>query len=110
VTSTRPSGTDWALARGSRPAPDHRGASADELYREAIERLGPLPPSWRGRICCTREWLRRVGRRLDAREQLRTAFDMLGAIGIARSPSAPAASCSTTGDGRAGAPTTRATR
>ena len=32
-------------------------------------------------ICCTGEWLRREGRRIDARAQLRAAHEMLAAMG-----------------------------
>jgi DNA-binding CsgD family transcriptional regulator len=59
------------------------GEAADELYREAIERLG------RSRIVVHHarahlvygEWLRRENRRLDAREQLRRARDMFHDMG-----------------------------
>jgi DNA-binding CsgD family transcriptional regulator len=82
---TTASGTDLALgieagARALLAGDD----VADELYIEAIERLGHT----RMRVDHARaqlrygEWLRRRGRRVDARVQLRTAHDALAAMGV----------------------------
>jgi DNA-binding CsgD family transcriptional regulator len=82
---TRASGTE--LARGieaGRCALLRDGAGAEELYREAIARLGRT----RMRVQLARaqllygEWLRRRGRRIDARAQLRTAYEALTAMGV----------------------------
>jgi DNA-binding CsgD family transcriptional regulator len=77
--------TEWARgieARVRALASD--GSAAEARYREALEHLGRT----RLRIGLARthllygEWLRREHRRVDAREQLHTAVDMLSTMGI----------------------------
>ncbi|MGZ4602439.1 MAG: helix-turn-helix transcriptional regulator [Kineosporiaceae bacterium] len=81
----RASGTEYALAveAGSR-ALLSRGGTAEELYREAIERLARTRISVGSARARLRygEWLRREGRRVDARTELRTAHEALTALGI----------------------------
>jgi DNA-binding CsgD family transcriptional regulator len=83
--TTRPSGTDWGLGIEARcRALVSDGQAAEGLYREAIDRLGrtPLRPELARAHLLYGEWLRRENRRADAREQLRTAHDLLSAIGM----------------------------
>ena len=82
---TEASDADWALGihARSRALVSEREA-AESLYREAVDRLGrtQLRPELARAHLLYGEWLRREGRRVDARAQLRTAHDMLGAIGM----------------------------
>ncbi|HEY6496063.1 MAG TPA: helix-turn-helix transcriptional regulator, partial [Trebonia sp.] len=60
------------------------GDGADASYRAAIDRLGRTelrPELARARLLYG-EWLRREGRRADARGQLRAAYEMLTAMGM----------------------------
>ena len=83
--TTQPCGNDVALGIEARcRALLSHGADADDRYREAIGRLSrtQLRPELARAHLVYGEWLRREDRRLDAREQLRTAHDMLAAIGM----------------------------
>jgi DNA-binding CsgD family transcriptional regulator len=83
--TTRPCGTDFALGLEARcRALVSDGTAADDLYREAIERLRRtrLRPEVGRAHLLYGEWLRRENRRVDAREHLRTAHEMLVAIGM----------------------------
>jgi DNA-binding CsgD family transcriptional regulator len=79
-------GTDWALAARARArALLCVGEAAERLHREGIA----LFAKTRLRVDLARahllygEWLRRQRRRAEAREHLRTAHDMLDAMGVA---------------------------
>jgi len=86
VEMTDASGTDWALGVEARSrALLATGEDAEDMYTEAITRFGRS----RVRTELARahlifgEWLRRERRRVDAREHLRTAHQMLESIGMA---------------------------
>jgi DNA-binding CsgD family transcriptional regulator/tetratricopeptide (TPR) repeat protein len=83
--TTGPCGAEFALGIEARcRALLSDGTAADELYREAIERLRRtrlLPEVARAHLLYG-EWLRRENRRVDARGQLRTAHEMLAAMGM----------------------------
>ncbi|WP_258314799.1 AAA family ATPase [Streptomyces sp. Act143] len=77
--------TDWAqgiLARSRALLSDDQ--LADDLYREAIERFArtQLRPELARAHLLYGEWLRRMRRRSEAREQLHTAYEMFVSIGM----------------------------
>jgi DNA-binding CsgD family transcriptional regulator len=78
------SGTPWAvglLARCRALVADD--SSAEVLYEEALQQLGKT--TWLTEVARTHllygEWLRRQKRRLQAREQLRWAYEMFDTMG-----------------------------
>jgi DNA-binding CsgD family transcriptional regulator len=85
LETTRAAGTDWALGIEARlGALLSAGDAADELYNEAITRLGRT--LIRVQLARTQlvygEWLRRERRRRDARQQLRAAYEFFSDSGV----------------------------
>ncbi|GAA3057965.1 LuxR family transcriptional regulator [Pseudonocardia yunnanensis] len=81
---SRACGSDWPLGLAARARALVRGgAAAESDYREAIDRLGRT--RIRSELARAHllygEWLRREHRRVDAREQLRTAHEMFTTMG-----------------------------
>ncbi len=76
--------SDWAMGIEARSrALVSDGEEAERWYAEAVERLARTP--FRTELARAHllygEWLRREGRRVDAREQLGAAHDMFSTIG-----------------------------
>ncbi|WP_217423999.1 helix-turn-helix transcriptional regulator [Agromyces sp. Marseille-P2726] len=84
VETTQPCDTDSAAGIEARSrALVSEGDAAEDAYREAVHRLGrtPLRPELARAYLLHGEWLRREGRRIEARDRLRTASRRFTAIG-----------------------------
>jgi ATP/maltotriose-dependent transcriptional regulator MalT len=84
VEMSEMSETDWAVGIRQRcQALLARDADADDLYRDAIRHLGRthLKPEIARSHLLYGEWLRRVNRRVDARAELQTAYDLFASVG-----------------------------
>ena len=84
--TTRAGGTDFGLGLEARArALVSQGPAAERCYQEAIERLGRAGIRTElGRAhLLYGEWLRREKRRVQARDQLRAAHEMLDGLGMA---------------------------
>ena len=82
---TKDCDSDWALGIHARArALVSEGEAAERCYREAVDRLGRtrLRPDLARAHLLYGEWLRRDGRRRDAREQLRRAHGLFVSIGM----------------------------
>ena len=85
VDHTRGARSSWALGLEARSrALLSEGKAAERSYLEAIDHLtqGGPPPDLARAYLLYGEWLRREGRRVDARARLRTAHDLLTSIGM----------------------------
>ena len=83
--TTVSSGTDWAIGIQRRSeALLAEGVAAEDGYRDAIDHLSrtTIRPELARAHLLYGEWLRRQNRRVDARAQLRTAYEMLTDMGI----------------------------
>jgi DNA-binding CsgD family transcriptional regulator len=83
--ATRAAGTEWAAGiRARSQALLSAGDDAEAHYREATERLARtrIRPQLARAHLVYGEWLRRQNRRLDARQQLRVAHEMLASMGL----------------------------
>jgi ATP/maltotriose-dependent transcriptional regulator MalT len=84
AATTQVCATDWALGIEARCWALLESGDVDARFQASIDLLGRArlrPEAARSHLLYG-EWLRREGRRLDAREQLREAHDMFAAIGM----------------------------
>jgi DNA-binding CsgD family transcriptional regulator len=108
---TQASATDWAVGVEARSrALTQRGTAAEAGYRAAIDVFGDT--RLRGELARSRlvygEWLRREGRREDARDQLRRAHEEFTGMGMEAFASRAAEGLRASGESVVVSPATRA--